>query len=269
MPTTDESNRPGMSRVMTALRPGQAAVIVGVAVAVAVALLWTAGPEPLPDFSSIKPVDERKRAFFEFLAPIVRAENARVLEQRRRLLEIAEAAERGARPDWLDRRWLAGLSERYEVDWNPDEPLARLDRLKRRVDAVPVSLALIQAATESGWGRSRFAVEANNLFGHWCFRRGCGMVPARRDRGAGHEVASFDSVRESVRRYLRNLNTHWAYQPLRAIRARLRRQGRPLASMTLADGLVRYSERRDDYVDEIKTLIRVNRPILQRVGVSL
>ena len=130
-------------------------------------------------------------------------------------------------------------------------------------------LALVQAATESGWGRSRFALEGNNLFGHWCYEPGCGLVPARRNQGAAHEVAAFDSISESVSRYLHNLNTHAAYAPLRAIRARLRQQDEPPTAMALADGLVLYSERRDEYVDEIKSVIRVNRPIIARVRETL
>ncbi|MEX0914821.1 MAG: glucosaminidase domain-containing protein, partial [Wenzhouxiangellaceae bacterium] len=161
------------------------------------------------------------------------------------------------------------LAEEYDVDWERDDRLESVAMLERRVDAVPVSLALVQAATESGWGRSRFAVEGNNLFGHWCYRRGCGLVPERRNTGAAHEVAAFDSVSASVRRYLHNLNTHAAYAPLRAIRARLRDNGESPSAMALADGLTRYSERREEYVDEIKTVIRVNRPIIEKVRETL
>jgi Bax protein len=235
------------------------AIVIGSAVA---------RPEPLPDFSAIDDVAERKQAFFEFLAPIVRAENEQVLERRGRLLAVLDKAD-DDRLNWLDRRWLRQLSDEYEVEWLPDEPLAHADVLKRRVDFVPVPLALVQAATESGWGRSRFATEANNLFGQWCYERGCGLVPARRNTGAVHEVAAFESVRESVERYLHNLNTHGAYRPLRELRARIRADGRRPTAMVLAEGLERYSERREAYVEEIKTVIRINRPILERIGASM
>jgi Bax protein len=224
-------------------------------------------PDPLPDFAAIEQVGERKQAFFDYLAPQVRAANQRIREQRLRLFDIAAAADQGDRPGMFDRRWLARLSERYEVEWDPDQPLAQLDLLRERVDVVPVPLALVQAATESGWGRSRFAVEGNNLFGQWCYARG--IVPARRVSGAAHEVATFDSVGESVRSYLLNLNTHEAYEPVREIRAGLRRADRPVTALALADGLIRYSERREAYVEEIKTVLRVNRPLLERVGGGL
>jgi Bax protein len=245
-----------------------AAVVSALVVAITLGSVL-ARPEPLPDFAAIDEIPARKQAFFEFLAPIVRQENEQVLEQRERLLEILEEASDGRSPDWLDRRWLKRLSAEYDVEWNPEQPLARADVLERRVDFVPVPLALVQAATESGWGRSRFATEANNLFGHWCYERGCGLVPARRNDDAAHEVAAFDSVRQSVSRYLHNLNTHAAYRPLRAIRARLRAAGRRPTAMALAEGLERYSERREAYVEEIKTVIRINQPILERIGASM
>jgi len=253
----------------------RALVAVGIVVGLGAVLgvLFSQAPQRLPDFSTISDIPERKQAFFEFLAPMVDAENERVLAQRARLLDLAERIRAGDRLGWLDRRWLGSLAEEYEVAWNPDldesERLEALELLERRVDAVPVPLALVQAATESGWGRSRFATEGNNLFGHWCYEPGCGLVPGRRNADAAHEVAAFDSVSHSVSRYLHNLNTHAAYAPLRAIRARLRRQGESLTAMALADGLLLYSERREDYVEEIKTVIRINRPIINRVRETL
>lgn len=260
--------------VTDSIRPAliAAAIVVGLGVGVSLLISSPASPR-LPDFSTISDIPARKQAFFEFLAPVVVSENERVLAQRERLVSLAERIRDGQRPGWLDRRWLDRLAEEYEAPWERTlsevERLASLAMLERRVDAVPVPLALVQAATESGWGRSRFALEGNNLFGHWCYEPGCGLVPARRNQGAAHEVAAFDSISDSVSRYLHNLNTHAAYAPLRAIRARLRRQGESPTAMALADGLVQYSERREEYVDEIKSVIRVNRPIIARVRETL
>ncbi|HKL51410.1 MAG TPA: glucosaminidase domain-containing protein [Wenzhouxiangellaceae bacterium] len=268
-----QNSRTHATRITDQLRRALAATAIVVGLAVVLAALFSQAPQRLPDFSTISDISDRKQAFFEFLAPVVEAENERVLAQRARLLDLAERVRAGERAGWLDRRWLDSLAEEYAVVWNPDltesERLESLAMLERRVDAVPVPLALVQAATESGWGRSRFATEGNNLFGHWCYESGCGLVPARRNPDAAHEVAAFDSVSESVSRYLHNLNTHAAYAPLRAIRARLRRQGESLTAMALADGLMLYSERREDYVEEIKTVIRINRPIIARVRETL
>ncbi len=220
-------------------------------------------PGPLPDFDLDGPVEARKQAFFEFLAPLVREENARVAAQRERLLALEDRFEAGQPPGWWAQRWLRARAIEYELDSNPDRSVEEtLVALKLRIDTVPPALAMVQAAAESAWGRSRFARQANNLFGQWCYEPGCGLVPRRRSQGARHEVAAFESPRQSVRRYLHNLNTHPAYAPLRRIRAGLREAGEPPRALALADGLLRYSERRQAYVDEIKAVIRANRPLI-------
>jgi Bax protein len=131
-----------------------------------------------------------------------------------------------------------------------------------RVDTVPLSLVLAQAANESSWGQSRFAQEGNNLFGEWCFREGCGIVPEQRSAGKSHEVAAFDSVNASVRSYLHNLNTGRAYAALRKLRQQARAAGEAPKAMVLASGLARYSERGLAYVHEIKAMIRSNRELM-------
>jgi Bax protein len=235
--------------------------------ALAALALWAVmrpAPEVLPDLTGIERVEVRKETFFSFLAPIVSTENERVLEQRSRLLVIApEVSDEQPLPRF-DRHFMRRLAAEYELAWPGESREETLALLTRRVDIVPESLALVQAAKESGWGRSRFARQGNNLFGHWCYSRGCGLVPARRDAGAAHEVAAFDSVRQSVRRYIHNLNTHPSYLPLRRIREAEREAGVEPRALTLADGLIRYSERREAYVEEIKQIIRANRDLIAR-----
>lgn len=269
MGMTDETTRNEESsrRLIDRLPPqwgGEGAALVAMAL---VALYALFGPEPetLPDFSGIERADARKEAFFEFLTPIVESENQRVLEQRRKLLEIAPEVEDGQSLPLFDRHWMRKLAAEYELAWPGDSREETLSLLLRRVDMVPTPLALVQAAKESGWGRSRFARLGNNLFGHWCYVRGCGIVPSRRNTDAAHEVAAFDSVRHSVRRYINNLNTHRSYLPLRRIReAEREAEIRPRA-LALADGLIRYSERREAYVEEIKLIIRANRDLIGQV----
>jgi Bax protein len=130
--------------------------------------------------------------------------------------------------------------------------------LLHRVDILPPSLVLAQAATESGWGTSRFAREGNNLFGQRTYRPGNGIVPANRPDGETHEVKRFGTLFESVRSYMRNLNTHLAYRELRDLRAQLRRSGRPLSGALLADGLNAYSTRSSDYITDVRAIIRAN-----------
>jgi Bax protein len=128
-----------------------------------------------------------------------------------------------------------------------------------RVDEIPPSLALAQAAIESAWGTSRFAVQGNNLFGQWCYKKGCGLVPLRRDSGSRHEVAKFSSVTQSVNAYMRNLNTHRAYSDLRANRAQLKATEQNVTGHLLAANLLDYSELREVYVEEIRAVIRINK----------
>jgi Bax protein len=127
---------------------------------------------------------------------------------------------------------------------------------------IPADLALVQAAKESGWGTSRFAREGNSFFGQRCNVKGCGLVPGGREPGETYEVAVFDTVDESVRSYIKNLNTHGAYRSFRRLRFRQRFEGSIPDGHTLAGQLPSYSERGVEYLHEIRAMIRVNRPFL-------
>ena len=207
----------------------------------------------VPDFAAIVDVRERKATFFAFLVRPVEDENARIRAQRRKVLAIR----RDILADTLDaavRSQLAALAAEYGV---PSEglPLATTTQLLRRIDVVPVDLALVQAAIESGWGRSRFALLGNNLFGTRCFQRGCGFVPAQRPPGEVYEVRRFRSIEEAVAVYMHNLNTHPGYVEFRRLRAALRDDRKPVTGAALADTLGIYSTRRQDYVDQVVTMI--------------
>jgi Bax protein len=223
---------------------------VGVTAAAVSALL----PAPMPDFREYDAGPARKAEFFAFVRPLVEAENARVLTERRHLETLAHRTELG----WLDRWWLDRVAQQYRLD--PEElPTKELfAELLLRVDAVPVSLALAQSAKESGWGTSRFAREGYNLFGEWCYTPGCGFVPRRRGETHRHQVERFASPEQSVASYVRNINTHESYLAFREERARLRAAGRPLSGIHLAGSLGRYSERRRDYVREVQRMILAN-----------
>lgn len=219
----------------------------------------------LPDFADMEDVDDMKLRFYAFLQPVVAHENARILDQRAQLAEIRSTLKAGETPGWLQRRALRALAKEYELQWDRDQLAAIADRLWRRIDVIPEELALVQAAKESGWGRSRFAVDYNNLFGHWCYERGCGVVPKRRPAGATHEVESFRSVSESVRRYMNNLNTHERYASLRRLRQERRQNELPLTGTALAPGLLGYSERGEPYVEEVLSMVRKNQEMLDSV----
>ena len=133
-----------------------------------------------------------------------------------------------------------------------------INELALRIDLIPVSMALAQAANESAWGTSRFTVEGNNVFGQRCYEEGCGIVPARRVSGAKHEVEYFDTVESSVKAYFLNINTHDSYAYLRDLRLKMRERNLKLDPMSLSIGLGRYSQRGSGYVDEIQRIILQN-----------
>lgn len=282
---------PGPSAASAWLRAHPEGLLAGLAVAMALplALLLVfaprpepepaaeAGPReavaarPLPDFAAIGDLSRKKQAFFDYLLPLVEANNARVRGIRAELLELLGRIEQGQTVGSADWDRVAALARRYRVVIEEDTPLdvALIDRLLRRADVLPASLVLAQAATESAWGTSRFARVANNLFGEWCFTEGCGIVPARRSAGATHEVEEFASIRDSVDSYFRNLNSHPAYRGVRERRLAARRAGEVIRGADLAAGLTRYSERGDAYVDELRAIIRINDLAVHDVGAAV
>lgn len=215
----------------------------------------TAGQQSLPDFDTVTDADKRKERFLAFLEPVAEEANADIRARRERIGRIAARAERD-RLLRRDDRWLTWMADHYDLDGASTAEV--LSGLRRRVDVIPVSLTLAQAAIESGWGRSRFAREGNNLFGEWCFSQGCGLVPAARPPNAEHEVRVFPSVGDAVRSYMRNLNSHPAYAEFRAMRMRARTQGREPTGEELAAGLEQYSERGQAYVEQVRHIIRSN-----------
>ncbi len=217
---------------------------------------WITRFPPLPEFATYKQVDEMKAAFFDYLSPIVEHHNKEILNERKRLEKIETAMQSGKTPSHSESRWIRQLASKYNVEWKNVEMATITKELLVKVDIVPVNLAVIQAAKESSWGRSRYAVSINNLFGQWCYKTGCGMVPRQRSDDARHEVRRFESVSESTRSYLLNLNSHRKYSKLRAMRRELRESGQQLDANKLVDGLFFYSERRQQYVDEIRLMIR-------------
>ena len=210
-----------------------------------------------PDFSDLDPAD-RKAAFFAYLRPLVREVNAEAARDRDFVSQVAAENADGTDLSSYERVRLAALAARYEVEFDPGAPGSAIETLHRRTGTVPASLILIQAAVESGWGTSRFAREGNNLFGQRCYTNGCGIRPRRQSADSRWGVAQFDSIEESLRSYLLNLNTHPEYREFRHRRQEMRLADEPLSGITLAESLNAYSERGPEYVAEIQAMIRQN-----------
>ena len=206
----------------------------------------------LPDFSSYRSITNRKRAFFDFLMPLAQATNAEVLAIRQELqtMKVNDLSQ-------PQKKRIAELARTYKVTYQSESESVEV--LLKKIRPIPTALTLAQAASESGWGTSRFAVQGNNLFGQWCFKQGCGIIPKQRNSDSRHEVKVFDTPKESVAAYVKNLNSHSGYQNLRNIRHCLINQNQPVTGRDLAYGLVNYSSRGMEYVNEIKTIIKQNK----------
>lgn len=206
-----------------------------------------------PDFGNTLSVEKRRTLFLRALLPIVLVENQRLHEQRELatwLLDSKLPAKGSHMRDWLEK-----VAKRLRVRGDLNRPAVR-KKLLTRLDEIPPALALAQAAIETGWGSSRFALEGNSLFGQWTFVKADGLTPEDRDSDATHLVASFPNLRASVRAYMRNLNTSNAYHEFRTFRAAARAAGKPLRAFELANHLHRYSAHGENYITEIKRIIR-------------
>lgn len=212
----------------------------------------------VPQFAKYEGV-AKKQAFFDWLKPIVENENTLIQHQRAQLLSLNDKPKLNKR----EQTWLTELQTRYQYTSNKaHNHRETIAELLKRVNTVPAELALTQAAIESAWGTSRFAQEANNLFGQWCYQAGCGLVPLRRAPGKTHEVKRFDTVNESVKAYLHNLNTHNAYQSLRNKRAALVKVEQPVTAAALASTLNFYSERGNAYAQDLLRFLRNNQSLM-------
>lgn len=216
--------------------------------------------EDMPDFSSMHDIAEKKTRFFNYLLPAIAYQNRIIIEKRNFLFEVQASITKDIPISQKDKSKLARLAQEYRV--NSGQLATTVNSLLKRVDVIPAELVLMQAANESAWGTSRFAKQGYNFFGLWCFKKGCGFVPLRRNEGAEHEVAKFKNLQHAVTTYFRNINRHQAYSKLRSIRYSLRQENQHISAEALAHGLERYSERGDEYIKELINMIRFNRKFL-------
>jgi uncharacterized FlgJ-related protein len=213
------------------------------------------------------PVRQKKEIFYRFMLPLILHANDMVMDRRAGLMRMQAMLENGEEIPEQDMEALregavllriASRDEAALLTPSSDRLSDVLEEALYKLDIIPAGLALGQAAYESGYGTSRFAVQGNALFGQWTYG-GKGLVPEQQRKNLGdHRIAAFDWPFDSVRGYFINLMSHPAYEDFRRMRARLRAEGKSLDSLVLADGLTSYSERGQAYVDTLKSIIRVN-----------
>ena len=201
-------------------------------------------PYELKDIQSVK---KRKELFIQIVLPLILEENNKILLDRKKLFAILNKNNNSK----SDNEWLNKKFKQYGIS-NKD-----LSTLKRRMDIIPPSMAIAQAAKETGWGTSRFALEGNALFGQWTYTDK-GIKPAAADAGTTHKVMMFNVLKSSVRAYARNLNTHKSYLKLRYIRAIQRDNIGKLNSLELVEYLDRYAETGKEYTVILKKIIEQN-----------
>ena len=212
-------------------------------------------PQRWQEVTQTIPVSDKKNIFFRLTGSGILQANEKIMSEREHLLNAIN------KKDIDENEWLAALAVKYKVIKQETDKLdnAALTELKKRVDIVPPSLALAQAAEESGWGTSRFAIKGNSLFGQWDFS-GKGIKPEEQRTELGnYGIAAFDSPQDSLEAYMLNLNTHRAYQRMRQKRAVFRQQNKRPTGWELAKTLDKYSERGIEYVKSLHAIMSYNK----------
>ncbi len=205
------------------------------------------------DYYKIKDPKLKKAAFVNILLPKIKHAQKKIMSDRifieKFFKQYLFTYSLKSRTDLLR---LIKISKKYRIKqmYNESEYL-------QKVDIVPISLVLAQAAVESAWGESRFAREGNNLFGEWTWGKK-GMVPENRDEDANHKLRIFETLEDSIARYMLNLNRHRSYKDFRFLRAKYRREGKPFTGLTAASTMTNYSQKREAYNRLLLKVIKGN-----------
>ena len=200
------------------------------------------------EIKMIENTKKRKDFFIQIVLPLIIQENSNIRLDRKTLFNIINKSNNtDSEIKWLEKKY-----KQYGVNSRD------LSVLKIRMDEIPTSLAIAQAAKETGWGTSRFAQEGNALFGQWTWS-GEGLKPKDAEKGKGHKVMKFNVLQASVRAYQRNLNTHSTYKEFRKARAEFRDLNKPLDSMELSKYLNKYAETGNQYVEVLQKIIMQNK----------
>jgi len=218
-----------------------------------VATLYGANYTKIPNwYYQIKDVSEQKRAFFEILRPLVQKENEKIEKERAFVISFFKALKSNPIADNNKLAKLTELAKKYRIKdiYNEKEYLIKIDQ-------IPVSLVLAQAALESGWGKSRFARIANNIFGEWTWGKR-GIVPKHRAPGKKHKIKIFATIQDSIASYMLNLNRHRAYREFRLARYMAKKAGRKFSGIEAAMTMHRYSQIGRRYTRLVATIIRKN-----------
>ena len=208
-------------------------------------IYFTQFPKDLDEIQSMK---LKKETFIKIVLPLIVAENEKILDDRFKLKKITSRKNTSDE----EKQWLRQKFLEYK------EKKGSVDELKKRMDIIPASIALAQAAKESGWGTSRFALEGNAIFGQWTWD-GKGIAPLLRDKSKNHKILRFPILRASVKSYKKNLNTHKSYEKFREKRLEMREKKVALKGLDLTSTLDNYAETGSEYTKKLEELINQNK----------
>ncbi|MBL0687767.1 MAG: glucosaminidase domain-containing protein [Sulfurospirillum sp.] len=196
----------------------------------------------------------QKKEFINILKPLINESNKKTTQEREFIEIFFTQAINSSFRDLKssDLKTLLKISKKYRV-----KNLFDRDLYLKRIDEVPVNLALSQGAIESAWGKSRFVREANNIFGHWTWGK-IGLIPTGREEGKTHRIRIFNTLQDSVDAYVLNLNRHYAYKEFREFRQKKRENRQVITSLEAADTMINYSEQREKYVNMLHNVIKDN-----------
>jgi len=208
-----------------------------------------------PDFKNIKDIKKKKSIFIRLMIPLIIAEQKNIRQKRVIAQIILKDVKQLTQPDSI--AWFNRATKEYKIN-SKQSFLEQKNELMKRLDELPLTLILAQAAIESAWGTSRFAIEGNSLFGQWTFSGKNGLTPKNRSKGKTHQIKAFPSLQASIRSYLKNINRNNAYKELRDDRKRMRLKNEKLNAYKLAEGLHRYSQKGTEYVKIIHRLLNTS-----------
>lgn len=205
------------------------------------------------EYYKINTTKESKRYFFEYFYKLIENENIKILNEREFVKKYLSSNLLTINPSSTSFKKLLELKRKYRI-----KNIYSLDKYLRKIDIIPPSMALAQAAVESGWGRSRFIKEANNVFGHWTYNPKIGMMPLHRDEGAKHFIRIFNTVQDSISAYMLNLNRNRAYKLFQDKRYEQRQKGIVPQGMELSQTMLNYSGIGHNYLEILNDVINKN-----------
>lgn len=205
------------------------------------------------EYYKIKNTSQSKKYFFDYLYKLIEKENQNILNQRTFIKEYLSSNLLNINYNSPSFLRLIELKKKYRV-----KNLFSKNEYLKKIDIVPPSMALSQAAVESGWGRSRFIKQANNIFGHWTYNAKIGMLPENRDEGATHFIRIFKSLQDSISAYMLNLNRNRAYKQFQEEREKQRKKNINPQGMSLSQTMVNYSGIGHDYLSILENVIEKN-----------